>query len=126
MDSCIRLVSWPVGSSPCYVIAEPMKRLGRFTFADALDAKFVHAVFRAGGWYQHAGSGASSISFRKWLRQVHWFNRLLNFPHWAGVMMVGTVVILIVVPTGWSPRLGDSFLKGTLWSSSVATNRVDC
>ena len=46
------LAGWVVA---LFVVAEPMKRLGKFTFADALDCAVQFARHQAGGRRQHAG-----------------------------------------------------------------------
>ena len=46
------LAGWVVA---LFVIAEPLKRLGKFTFADALDSQFNSPRHQAGRRDQHAG-----------------------------------------------------------------------
>ena len=46
------LAGWVVA---LFVIAEPLKRLGQFTFADALDSRFQLAGIKLVGGDQHAG-----------------------------------------------------------------------
>jgi cation/acetate symporter len=74
-----------------FVIAEPLKRLGKFMFADALDALFNYPAIRliagistlvASIFYlipQMVGAGALVTP-------------LLGFPHWVGVVFVGGIV----------------------------------
>lgn len=104
------LAGWVVA---LFVIAEPMKRLGKFTFADALDAKFGSRGIRLA-----AGISTLAVSIFYLIPQMvgagALVQPLLNFPHWAGVMMVGTVVILIVVTAGMVSTTWVQFLKGTL------------
>jgi hypothetical protein len=80
------------------VIAEPIKRLGRYTFADRANAKFnsrgIQVAARSARWSspsstdpQMVGAGALCTP-------------LLGLPHWAGVVIVGVVVLLIVVTAG--------------------------
>ncbi|MCC6509953.1 MAG: cation acetate symporter [Pirellulaceae bacterium] len=104
------LAGWVVA---LFVIAEPMKRLGKFTFADALDAKFGSRGIRLA-----AGISTLAVSIFYLIPQMvgagALVQPLLNFPHWAGVVMVGTVVILIVVTAGMVSTTWVQFLKGTL------------
>ncbi len=104
------LAGWVVA---LFVIAEPMKRLGKFTFADALDAKFGSRGIRLA-----AGISTLAVSIFYLIPQMvgagALVQPLLNFPHWAGVVMVGTVVIMIVVTAGMVSTTWVQFLKGTL------------
>lgn len=104
------LAGWVVA---LFVIAEPMKRLGKFTFADALDAKFGSRGIRLA-----AGISTLAVSVFYLIPQMvgagALVQPLLNLPHWAGVVMVGTVVILIVVTAGMVSTTWVQFLKGTL------------
>lgn len=104
------LAGWVVA---LFVIAEPMKRLGKFTFADALDAKFSSRGIRLA-----AGISTLAVSIFYLIPQMvgagALVQPLLNFPHWAGVVLVGAVVILIVVTAGMVSTTWVQFLKGTL------------
>ncbi len=104
------LAGWVVA---LFVIAEPMKRLGKFTFADALDARFGSRGIRLA-----AGISTLAVSVFYLIPQMvgagTLVQPLLNLPHWAGVLMVGTVVILIVVTAGMVSTTWVQFLKGTL------------
>lgn len=104
------LAGWVVA---LFVIAEPMKRLGKFTFADALDARFGSRGIRLA-----AGISTLAVSVFYLIPQMvgagALVQPLLNFPHWAGVVLVGTVVILIVVTAGMVSTTWVQFLKGTL------------
>lgn len=104
------LAGWVVA---LFVIAEPMKRLGKFTFADALDAKFGSRGIRLA-----AGISTLAVSIFYLIPQMvgagALVQPLLNFPHWAGVVMVGTIVILIVVTAGMVSTTWVQFLKGSL------------
>ena len=104
------LAGWVVA---LFVIAEPMKRLGKFTFADALDARFGSRGIRLA-----AGISTLAVSVFYLIPQMvgagTLVQPLLNFPHWAGVVIVGTVVILIVVTAGMVSTTWVQFLKGTL------------
>ena len=43
-----------------------------------------------------------------------WCNRCSGLPHWAGVLIVGAVVIFIVVTAGMVSTTWVQFLKGSL------------
>ncbi|MGI9471853.1 MAG: cation acetate symporter [Rubripirellula sp.] len=104
------LAGWIVA---LFVIAEPMKRLGRFTFADALDAKFDSRGIKAA-----AGVSTLVVSVFYLIPQMvgagSLIQPLLGFPHWVGVVMVGVVVITIVVTAGMVSTTWVQFLKGSL------------
>lgn len=104
------LAGWIVA---LFVIAEPMKRLGRFTFADALDAKFNSRGIKAA-----AGISTLVVSIFYLIPQMVGagvlIQPLLGFPHWVGVVMVGIVVITIVVTAGMVSTTWVQFLKGSL------------
>jgi len=104
------LAGWIVA---LFVIAEPMKRLGKFTFADALDAKF-----DSRGVKLAAGVSTLAVSVFYLIPQMVGagvlVQPLLGFPHWVGVVIVGSVVILIVVTAGMVSTTWVQFLKGSL------------
>ena len=104
------LAGWIVA---LFVIAEPMKRLGKFTFADALDAKFNSRGIKAA-----AGISTLVVSVFYLIPQMVGagvlIQPLLGYPHWVGVVMVGLVVILIVVTAGMVSTTWVQFLKGSL------------
>ncbi|TWU22942.1 Cation/acetate symporter ActP [Novipirellula galeiformis] len=104
------LAGWIVA---LFVIAEPMKRLGRFTFADALDAQF-----NSRGIKLAAGISTLAVSIFYLIPQMvgagSLIQPLLGFPHWVGVVMVGVVVIVIVVTAGMVSTTWVQFLKGSL------------
>lgn len=104
------LAGWIVA---LFVIAEPMKRLGRFTFADALDAKFNSRGIKAA-----AGVSTLVVSVFYLIPQMVGagvlIQPLLGYPHWVGVVMVGMVVIVIVVTAGMVSTTWVQFLKGSL------------
>lgn len=95
------------------VIAEPIRRLGRFTFADALNARFgSKAVTLAAAistlvvslFYlvpQMVGAGAL-------------IKPLLGLPQWVGVGLVGVVVTVIVTTAGMVSTTWVQFIKGGL------------
>jgi cation/acetate symporter len=104
------LAGWIVA---LFVIAEPMKRLGKFTFADALDAKF-----NSRGIKLAAGISTLAVSIFYLIPQMVGagvlIQPLLGFEHWHGVVIVGTVVIIIVVTAGMVSTTWVQFLKGSL------------
>ena len=104
------LAGWIVA---LFVIAEPMKRLGKFTFADALDAKFNSPGIKAA-----AGISTLIVSVFYLIPQMVGagvlIQPLLGFPHWVGVVLVGCVVITIVVTAGMLSTTWVQFLKGSL------------
>lgn len=104
------LAGWVVA---LFVIAEPMRRLGKFTFADALNAKFQSRGIRIA-----AGVSTLAVSVFYLIPQMVGagvlVQPLLGLPHWAGVVLVGVVVILIVVTAGMVSTTWVQFLKGAL------------
>lgn len=104
------LAGWIVA---LFVVAEPMKRLGKFTFTDALDAKFnsrsiklVSAISTliVSIFYlipQMVGAGALVTP-------------LLGLSHEVGVFIVGTIVVLIVATAGMTSTTYVQFLKAAL------------
>ncbi|MDA1051668.1 MAG: cation acetate symporter [Planctomycetota bacterium] len=104
------LAGWIVA---LFVVAEPMKRLGKFTFADALDAKF-----NSPGIKLAAGISTLAVSVFYLIPQMVGagvlVQPLLNFPHWVGVVIVGATVIVIVVTAGMVSTTWVQFLKGSL------------
>ena len=95
------------------VIAEPLKRLGKFTFADALDAKF-----HSKGIKLAAAISTLIVSLFYLIPQMvgagPLIQPLLGMPHWVGVISVGIVVILIVVTAGMVSTTWVQFIKGAL------------
>jgi cation/acetate symporter len=104
------LAGWVVA---LFVIAEPIKRLGRYTFADALDAKFNSPGIRLA-----AAISTLVVSIFYLIPQMVGAGSLivpqLNLPHWIGVVLVGTVVILIVTTAGMVSTTWVQFIKGSL------------
>src|SRR5438477_1852655 len=104
------LAGWIVA---LFVIAEPIKRMGKFTFADALDSKFnsrgikltvAISTLIVSVFYlipQMVGAGAL-------------VKPLLGLEHWVGVLIVGVTVILIVVTAGMVSTTWVQFIKGSL------------
>src|SRR3982750_1951336 len=104
------LAGWVVA---LFVIAEPIKRLGRYTFADALNAKF-----NSRGIKLAAAISTLLVSLFYLIPQMvgagALIRPLLGFPHWAGVLIVGAVVIVIVVTAGMVSTTWVQFIKGSL------------
>src|SRR5262245_41694487 len=104
------LAGWVVA---LFVIAEPLKRMGRFTFADALDSRF-----NSRGIKLSAAISTLVVSIFYLIPQMvgagALVKPLLGFPHAVGVVMVGTVVVLIVVTAGMVSTTYVQFLKGSL------------
>lgn len=104
------LAGWIVA---LFVVAEPMKRLGKFTFADALNAKF-----QSKGIKISAGIGTLVVSIFYLIPQMVGagvlVRPLLGLPHWVGVSLVGGVVIFIVVTAGMVSTTWVQFIKGSL------------
>jgi len=104
------LAGWIVA---LFVVAEPFKRLGKYTFADALDAKF-----NSKGIKLVAGISTLVVSIFYLIPQMVGagvlVTPLLGLPHWAGVVIVGTIVIIIVSTAGMKSTTYVQFLKGAL------------
>src|SRR6267142_3499610 len=104
------LAGWIVA---LFVIAEPIKRLGKFTFADAMDSKFnsrgiklvvAISTLVVSTFYlipQMVGAGSLVVP-------------LLGLKYWHGVILVGVVVTLIVVTAGMVSTTWVQFIKGSL------------
>jgi cation/acetate symporter len=104
------LAGWIVA---LFVIAEPIKRLGRYTFADALDSRF-----NSRGIKLAAALSTLLVSLFYLIPQMvgagALVKPLLGLDHWAGVLIVGFVVILIVVTAGMVSTTWVQFIKGSL------------
>ncbi len=104
------LAGWVVA---LFVIAEPLKRLGKYTFADALNSQF-----QSRGITFAAGTSALVVSVFYLIPQMvgagSLIYPLLGFPHWLGVLMVGVVVTLIVTTAGMVSTTYVQFIKGSL------------
>jgi cation/acetate symporter len=104
------LAGWVVA---LFVVAEPMKRLGKFTFADALNARF-----NSRGIKVAAGTSTLAVSVFYLIPQMVGagvlVQPLLGLPHWLGVVIVGAVVIFIVVTAGMVSTTWVQFIKGSL------------
>ncbi len=104
------LAGWVVA---LFVIAEPLKRLGKFTFADALDKKF-----NSPGIKLAAAISTLVVSLFYLIPQMVGagvlIQPLLGLPHWAGVCIVGAVVTVIVATAGMASTTWVQFIKGGL------------
>ena len=104
------LAGWIVA---LFVVAEPMKRLGKFTFTDALDAKFDSRGIKLA-----AAISTLVVSVCYLIPQMNGAGSLveplLGLPHWVGVIIVGVIVITIVATAGMTSTTYVQFLKGGL------------
>lgn len=104
------LAGWIVA---LFLIAEPFKRLGKFTFTDALNAKFNSRAITLS-----ASISTLIISIFYLIPQMvgagDLVMPLLGMPHWVGVLLVGTIVIVIVASAGMASTTYVQFLKGGL------------
>jgi cation/acetate symporter len=104
------LAGWVVAM---FVVAEPIKRLGKYTFTDALNAKF-----NSRGIQLAAAISTLLVSIFYLIPQMvgagSLVTPLLGLPHEFGVIMVGTLVIIIVATAGMASTTYVQFLKGGL------------
>jgi cation/acetate symporter len=104
------LAGWIVA---LFVIAEPIKALGRFTFADALDARF-----NSRGIKLAVAISTLVVSIFYLIPQMvgagDLIVPLLGLPHAVGVILVGVAVTLIVVTAGMVSTTWVQFIKGSL------------
>ena len=104
------LAGWIVA---LFVVAEPMKRLGKYTFADALNS-----TFQSRGITLTVGISTLAVSLFYLIPQMVGAGALIQplfgLPHWVGVLMVGATVIVIVVSAGMVSTTWVQFLKGSL------------
>lgn len=102
------LAGWVVA---LLVVAEPLKRLGKYTFADALDAKFDSKGIKLA-----AGISTLVVSVFYLIPQMVGAGVLVQpllgiAQHW-GVILVGAVVIIIVASAGMASTTFVQFFKG--------------
>ncbi|MFH2052999.1 MAG: cation acetate symporter [bacterium] len=104
------LAGWVVA---LFVVAEPMKRMGKFTFTDALDARFDSRGIKLA-----AAISTLVVSICYLIPQMNGAGSLveplLGLPHWVGVIIVGIIVIAIVSTAGMTSTTYVQFLKGGL------------
>jgi cation/acetate symporter len=96
-----------------FLVAEPLKRLGKFTFTDALDSQFNSRSIQL-----TAAISTLIISIFYLIPQMvgagALVRPLLGLPHWAGVVIVGAIVIFIVATAGMTSTTYVQFIKGGL------------
>jgi cation/acetate symporter len=96
-----------------FVVAEPMRRLGRYTLADALAAKFDNK-----GIHLAAGVSTLVISLCYLVPQMVGagvlMEPLVGVPYHWGVVSVGSLVIIIVATAGMTSTTYVQFLKAGL------------
>jgi len=104
------LAGWVVA---LFLVAEPMKRLGKFTFTDALDSKFNSKAIQL-----TAAISTLIVSIFYLIPQMvgagTLVEPLLGLDHWVGVVIVGAVVIFIVATAGMTSTTYVQFIKGGL------------
>ena len=104
------LAGWVVA---LFLVAEPLKRLGKYTFADALDAKFDSKGIKLA-----ASISTLVVSIFYLIPQMVGAGDLvvplLGLPHWMGVVIVGSIVIFIVATAGMTSTTYVQFIKGAL------------
>lgn len=104
------LAGWVVA---LFVVAEPMKRLGKYTFTDALDSKFNSKQIQL-----MAAISTLIVSIFYLIPQMvgagALVTPLLGLPHYVGVIMVGAIVIFIVATAGMTSTTYVQFIKGAL------------
>jgi cation/acetate symporter len=104
------LAGWVVA---LFVVAEPLKRFGKYTFTDALDYKF-----GSKGIQLTAAISTLIVSLCYLIPQMvgagDLVTPLLGLPHYAGVVLVGAIVIFIVATAGMTSTTYVQFIKGGL------------
>lgn len=104
------LAGWIVA---LFVVAEPLKRMGKFTFADALDSKF-----HSKGIKLSAAISTLVVSIFYLIPQMvgagALIKPLLGLESYQGVILVGVIVIVIVVTAGMVSTTWVQFIKGAL------------
>ena len=104
------LAGWIVA---LFLIAEPLKRLGKYTFTDALNSKFKSRAITL-----TAAISTLIVSVFYLIPQMvgagDLVTPLLGLPHWVGVVLVGFVVIIIVASAGMTSTTYVQFIKGGL------------
>ncbi|MFO7843931.1 MAG: cation acetate symporter [Bacteroidales bacterium] len=104
------LAGWVVA---LFLVAEPLKRLGKFTFTDALDAKFDSKAIQL-----TAAISTLIVSMFYLIPQMvgagALVKPLLGIPRHWGVIIVGAIVIFIVATAGMTSTTYVQFIKGGL------------
>lgn len=96
-----------------FIVAEPLKRLGKFTFTDALDARFDSRAIQL-----TAAISTLIVSMFYLIPQMvgagALIKPLLGIPRYWGVIIVGAIVIFIVATAGMTSTTYVQFIKGAL------------
>jgi cation/acetate symporter len=104
------LAGWIVA---LFVVAEPLKRFGKYTLTDALNYKF-----NSKGIQFTAAVSTLIVSICYLVPQMvgagDLVTPLLGFPHYIGVIFVGAIVIFIVATAGMTSTTYVQFIKGGL------------
>jgi cation/acetate symporter len=104
------LAGWVVA---LFLVAEPLKRLGKYTFTDALDARFNSKSIKL-----TASISTLVVSIFYLIPQMVGAGDLvvplLGLPHYVGVLIVGSIVIFIVATAGMTSTTYVQFIKGAL------------
>jgi cation/acetate symporter len=104
------LAGWVVA---LFLVAEPLRKLGKYTFADALDARFNAKSIKLA-----ASISTLIVSVFYLIPQMVGAGDLvvplLGLPHWLGVVIVGSIVIFIVATAGMTSTTYVQFIKGAL------------
>ncbi len=104
------LAGWVVA---LFVVAEPLKRFGKYTFTDALNYKF-----GSRGIMLTAAISTLVVSVCYLIPQMvgagDLVTPLLGLPHYMGVILVGAIVIFIVATAGMTSTTYVQFIKGGL------------
>jgi cation/acetate symporter len=104
------LAGWIVA---LFIVAEPLKRLGKYTFTDALDANYNHRGIKL-----LAALSTLIVSLCYLIPQMVGagvlVTPLLGLPHYIGVIMVGLIVITIVATAGMTSTTYVQFIKGAM------------
>lgn len=104
------LAGWVVA---LFLVAEPLRKLGKYTFADALDSRFNAKSIKLA-----ASISTLIVSVFYLIPQMVGAGDLvvplLGLPHWMGVLIVGSIVIFIVATAGMTSTTYVQFIKGAL------------
>ena len=104
------LAGWIVA---LFLVAEPLKKLGKYTFTDALDAKFNSKAIQL-----TAAISTLIVSIFYLIPQMvgagALVKPLLGIEHYWGVIIVGAIVIFIVATAGMTSTTYVQFIKGAL------------
>ncbi len=104
------LAGWVVA---LFLVAEPLRKLGKYTFTDALDSRFNSKSIKL-----TASISTLIVSIFYLIPQMVGAGDLvvplLGLPHWGGVLIVGSIVIFIVATAGMTSTTYVQFIKGAL------------